>query len=308
MTASLAVSEELVRHPVSIPTLVFQWCAVVGSFSLEADGSLRYAHNFVDGDAAWVTIYESPLSLNASGSEQPGWELSCAPAGFIGNAISSYNVTVNTTTAFMPRASGTALHLPITTSGAIILLDGSKEEHAGNHLGAVQRGSTAAGPLWTTSRWCNWTLNWTRNVVNGYNLSLYHIGPQDGSFGAANPGQTTLPDFLSSQDATLSSHSLERAGWTGRQTSFSTLQTLAFGVGQFGTPNFRRIKRERHFTTSYLAAGNAFSPAMFVDPVTGSTFFTHNDENQHGGVHVWKVSGGGLGNTNHGADFVEGVS
>jgi hypothetical protein len=28
------------------------------------------------------------------------------------------------------------------------------------------------------------------------------------------------------------------------------------------------------------------------DPTSGGVFWVHNDENQHGGVHIWSIDGG----------------
>jgi hypothetical protein len=39
------------------------------------------------------------------------------------------------------------------------------------------------------------------------------------------------------------------------------------------------------------AAGNAFAPSFVRDPKTGKALFIHNDENNHGGVHVWSLAG-----------------
>ncbi len=275
------------------------WAGFVGSFSLEADGAMRYAHHFVEGDAAWVSIYEAPFSLNGSSggaAGAPGWNLSCAYAGPVGDVIATWNVTVNATTAFMPRAGGVALHLPITASGAIILLDGSRTENAGAHLGAIQRGASGAeGLLWTASQWGNWTLNETDQLVNGYNLSLYHVGPQDGSFGAANPGTNYAAGFPVTAERDLI-FPFFGEGWMGWEANqFLHFADNGLFIGQFGTPNFPTsgAGTQLHYVLPG-AAGNAFSPAFFIDPASGKAIFTHNDENQHGGIHVWNVYGGAM--------------
>lgn len=274
------------------------WRGPVGSFSLEADGSLRYAKTFVDLDAnaAWVNIYESPFVLNVSGSGRRGWELSCAPGGFVGAIIASYNVSVNTTAAFMPRAGGVAMHLPITSSGAIILMDSTTSRNAGAHLGAVQRGAFSEGLLWTASPWGNWTLNETFALVHGHNLSLWDVGPQDGSYGAANPGTNYAAGFpvTAGRDLIFPFFGEGWMGWEANQ--FLHFTDTGLFVGQFGQANFPTdgAGTALHYVLPG-AAGNAFSPALFVDPASGHTIFTHNDENQHGGAHVWKVRGGNLG-------------
>ena len=61
-------------------------------------------------------------------------------------------------------------------------------------------------------------------------------------------------------------------------------------VGQFGTPNFPTGSNDRKYHLPG-AAGNSFSPNLVRDAKTGKTLFLHNDENVHGGVHVWALAG-----------------
>ena len=62
-------------------------------------------------------------------------------------------------------------------------------------------------------------------------------------------------------------------------------------VGQFGTPNFPTGPTNDNKYHLPGAAGNSFSPNLVRDSKTGKVLYLHNDENVHGGVHVWSLAG-----------------
>jgi hypothetical protein len=263
--------------------------------SLHPDGAMRYTRDMSDKltNAAWQEIWEMPFVLDRDGTGSPGWE---EP----GRRIASFNVTANRTLSFEARAGGVPPRYPVTADGArVVLLDASRAENGGAHLGAIDVNATALA--WTAAPWGSWnrTQGWSllRDPASGevVNVTTSVVSNPTGVYGAANPGT----NYAAGAPAVLASlvvFPFFGEGWDGWEANqFLHFTTDGLFVGQFGTPNFPALTNasteRRHFVLAG-AAGNSFSPSLVRDPGSGGIFWIHNDENQHGGVHVWSIDGG----------------
>jgi hypothetical protein len=263
--------------------------------SLHPDGAMRYTLDLSDKltNATWQEIWEMPLTLNRNGTGSPGWD---AP----GHLFASFNVTANRTRSFEARAGGVPPRYPVTADGArVILLDASRFENGGAHLGAIDVNATALA--WTAAPYGSWnrTQGWSelRDPASGevVNVTTSVVSNPTGIYGAANPGT----NYAAGAPLVLDDNivfSFFGEGWDGWEANqFLHFTTDGLFVGQFGTPNFPALTNtsteKRHFVLAG-AAGNSFSPSLVRDPVSGGVFWIHNDENQHGGVHVWSIDVG----------------
>ncbi len=264
--------------------------------SLHPDGAMRYARDRSDAstNAAWQELWEMPLSLNRSGSGSPGWE---AP----GRLIASFNVTAaNRSLSFEARTGGVPPRYPVTADGArVVLLDATRFENGGAHLGAIDVNATALA--WTAAPFGSWnrTQGWSeeRDPASGevVNVTTSTVANPTGVYGAANPGTNYAAGAPQVLDQNII-FPFFGEGWDGWEANqFLHFTTEGLFVGQFGTPNFPALTNssteKRHFVLAG-AAGNSFSPSFVRDPASGGVFWIHNDENQHGGIHVWAIDGG----------------
>ena len=263
--------------------------------SLHPDGAMRYARDASDKStgAAWQEIWEMPLTLDRAGAGGPGWD---AP----GRLIASFNVSANRTLSFEARTGGMPPRYPVTADGArVVLLDASRGENGGAHLGAIDVGATVLA--WTAAPWGSWnrTQGWSEETdpASGevVNVTTSVVTNPTGIYGAANRGT----NYAAGAPQVLGNNvvfSFFGEGWDGWEANqFLHFTTDGLFVGQFGTPNFPALTNSsterRHFVLAG-AAGNSFSPSLVRDPVSGGIFWVHNDENQHGGIHVWSINGG----------------
>lgn len=201
----------------------------------------------------------------------------------------------NSTHDFMARTGGVSPRYPLTSNGRIVLLDATTQQHGGNHLGAVAYNTS--GLLWTASPWANWTLIQNFTVEPGdLNISTCFIGGADGRYGAANPGTNYAAGFPTVVGGDLVFDFFGEGWMDWEANQFLHFTDAGLFVGQFGTLNFPTSSPSVPSGKYHLpgAAGNSFAPSFFRDPKTGGTFYVHNDENNHGGLHLWRVSGGGL--------------
>lgn len=156
---------------------------------------------------------------------------------------------------------------PITSSNLMISFN-SAVTSTGRHLGGVEIGSTS------------WKWLASPSVEKAY-YETYE--GQDGTFSNGNGVQ-----YAGNQV-----HALDRNiiyGYHGefynggQANQFMHFRDDGLFLGQFGTASNAARKE-----ANYGQGGNSFSLSMVK--VDGETYFWHNDESNHGGVHRWRLTG-----------------
>jgi len=188
-----------------------------------------------------------------------------------GNPIwgAATNLGVNTGGARYAGAfSGPAgPRFPVTSSNLMVSFNGNVTS-TGRHLGAVPAGGTT------------WQWLASPSVATAY-YETY--AGQDGSFSNGNGVQ-----YAGNQV-----HALDRNviyGYHGefynggQANQFMHFRDDGLFLGQFGT-----VSNPSILYANYGQAGNSFSLSMVK--VNGETYFWHNDESNHAGVHRWKLTG-----------------
>lgn len=205
----------------------------------------------------------------------------------------------NPSTSLAPRSSMGAVTTPLTSEGLLIIFDASTSRNGGFHLGALNTSTSTW--VWQASPWGAWLYDATWQVLQpgNVNTSIGYLRPEtlDGRYGANDAtinyaGNQVLAD----PDGDSVIFGFHGEFWMDAEAN----QFLHFHgptglfIGQFGVPN----KRETNYSYPvYLIpgqAGNSFSPAIArANDADGQSalFLYHNDENQHAGVHRWRISG-----------------
>jgi hypothetical protein len=199
---------------------------------LHTDGAMRYT---VD-HPGWQEVWEMPLQQSTPTS-LPGWVIP-------GRRIASFNFSTpgNASASFAARDGGVPPRFPLattTTVGAdgtststtlVILLDASKGENGGAHLGAVPVNGTALA--WTASPWGSWDLTHREGVVGGVNCTLYTVENPRGVFGAANPGTNYAAGYSAVLEGALI-YNFFGEGWMGWEANqFVVFSTTGLFIGQ----------------------------------------------------------------------------
>jgi hypothetical protein len=117
-----------------------------------------------------------------------------------------------------------------TSTTLVILLDASKGENGGAHLGAVPVNGTALA--WTASPWGSWDLTHREGVVGGVNCTLYTVENPRGVFGAANPGTNYAAGYSAVLEGALI-YNFFGEGWMGWEANqFVVFSTTGLFIGQ----------------------------------------------------------------------------
>ena len=265
----------------------------LGTF--ERDGSLRFVRTYNNdsssGGGFWQGVYARRPSFDAQG---------CASwlqggGGSQVQLLASFNVSANNSQSLMARGSMAQPRMPTTAGGYTAVLDASREENAGFHLGAVAAAGSSwawrASPFGTWRQLDNATLLQPGNV----SVNLRYIDPRDadGRFGA-NASGASFAGSIAMAEGEHIFYGFYGEGWYQSEAN----QMLHFHesglfVGQFGTPAAPYPEGNTIYASPGVA-GNTFSPSLVR--ALGSDGSQHlyiltNEEAEHGGVHRWRVDG-----------------
>ena len=268
------------------------------SLSLERGCALRYSKDFWHRGSQAMglqEIWEVPYDVEAG-----NWT-------FPGKLVSSFPTASD---QLASRSSGVHPTFPTTAAGEFIIFDGGvgKNEsydnvpNQGYHLGVAGKGANSTFK-WQASRWGTWDVAGTPIVLDGINCTFNSITNADGRFGANDASIQYAGSY-----ALVSGHSIVYGFfgefWKDSEANqFLHFHDSGLFVGQFGTlsqfgnlglnPKIPRDRGGEFETFNYALpgeAGNSFGPSLVVAP-DGLTYFYHNDESKHDGVHQWTLTG-----------------
>ena len=281
---------------------------------LSGDGSIRY----LNGSGA--------AGNTDNMTQQSVWSAAYDPSAktfdFPGTMLATWSTRSSELGA---RYGSPGVRFPITDDGQLVLFDanayGLRDNQHGHpnrafHLGAIKRGGTKLS--WQASPWGKWELidgppelwgdlsrlvGTGREMYRGFNVSQSVIDPatKDGRFGGNDTAINYAASFpcVAGNDIIYGFHG---EFWSnGEANQQAHFRDNGLFIGQFGMPNKpgtpkilnqKGLGGQGTYRLDWKPAGhagNSFSP-VFVKAGNAS-FYIHNDENSHGGVHRWRVDG-----------------